>query len=1186
MIAEVNNLKRQKPLNKLVAAGLAGALLFGAGGTALVLQQPTPVTAHETPPVVDESELLKSASEVQQGEAEPATADGAANSAPANSGDANNHAANRGPANSGEVSGAGADGSTRANNATAEGSNQQPGLGSDPNEVVTTIVSAEQQLFDFVGVETRVVNAVKEYAAEHELDASAVEVVEHYQNAFTGFAIAAPRWAVPTIQEVGGVKTAFVEAQYQLPSPEQTQALQDGISEWVNGSALAMTGADKLGADGSGTLISIIDSGTAVTHEAFSGDLADDSLKLTAAKLEQLRGSLQSDPRYVSEKIPFSYDYADKDDNAVPEDSFSMEHGTHVASIAAANGGDKIRGTAPGAQLMVQKVFRNFDGGASDTAVLAALDDTARVLPDVVNLSLGSDSGFSVAREGLYTEIYQSLREKGVIVNVAAGNSTHAAIKNVDKSNLPHVTDPDYGIISTPASLQPNLAVASVDTAKVRPYLLSGDGTKIYYTPALTSEGASSLTFEPLSGATHKYAAAGYGTYDEFEAAKQAVTDAGGSPEETVFLVHRGGEEYGMALTFQNKVSNAGEVKAVLFIDGSDDLSPKSPVVDYTTVPSAMISKTLGEQLLTATNKTLTFDNSFVDAPDTRYAVSGFSSFGVTPELELKPDFAAPGGSVYAAVLDNQYESMSGTSMAAPQTAGLLAVIKKQLQTSGKYGNLSDQQAADLSKRLLMSTATPLTNQLTNTLYTPRQQGAGLVNGAAALQSAVDVRVVDAVDAARPSASLGDSKTGNYSFSFELTNLTGSEQRYTLRANALSDKIADGHFQTTQDDWTGRGITVSFSVEAVSGSASAQQVTVPATGSTTVKVEITAGDAFKAAVAEAVNGTYIDGFVRLESDSVPNLSIPFLGFYGDWGQAPIFDADLTSGQAHIYGSAFVNVNNGLPLGINPLDREAQDGVLINPAAHVKPERAVLSPTRYAVSPNQAQTVTGLLRNADTLSYQFVRDSDGEVVKEYNYQQVVKSSYVDVLDAVFYAEAKTRPVPTIGSHDEADNELEPGGYTLKQTAKTAGPGAKTSVRETKFRYDNTGPRVESAAVEGSAGDETLVVTVSDDTFVASIDLQETPGAGWYHREIVRDPNRSEDGRNHYQVSIPLSKIRESWASSEEKLGSARELPPTAVLYVWDYGLNIQKPLPVTLFKSPVTGVTIDQQELQLVPGQSQ
>ena len=204
--------------------------------------------------------------------------------------------------------------------------------------------------------------SVKESAQSHQAattdesstqDEKKIGEVADYYHALDGFAINVPASAVDQIRNADGVKNVFVEQVHYLPAPvtdEATSTLGTPGLNSLNDASLAMTHSDSLSYTGKGQLIAVIDSGLDTSHPAFSGQMDADSLALTKGE-QATRAAAMNEGKtgtYVSDKIPFVYDYADHDNNVLPPATADMSHGTHVAGIAAANA-DTIRGTAPDA---------------------------------------------------------------------------------------------------------------------------------------------------------------------------------------------------------------------------------------------------------------------------------------------------------------------------------------------------------------------------------------------------------------------------------------------------------------------------------------------------------------------------------------------------------------------------------------------------------------------------------------------------------------------------------------------------------------------------------------------------------------------------------------------------------------------------------------------------------------------
>ncbi|UKI12400.1 MAG: Fn3-like domain-containing protein [Oscillospiraceae bacterium] len=82
-------------------------------------------------------------------------------------------------------------------------------------------------------------------------------------------------------------------------------------------------------------------------------------------------------------------------------------------------------------------------------------------------------------------------------------------------------------------------------------------------------------------------------------------------------------------------------------------------------------------------------------------------------------------------------------------------------------------------------------------------------------------------------------------------------------------------------------ITLEADGKAVSGN-----ITVPAGKTVSVTVTIKLGDAGRKYLDESfVNGMYVEGFVSLQATGKTKVTIglPYLAFYGDWNDAPLFD---------------------------------------------------------------------------------------------------------------------------------------------------------------------------------------------------------------------------------------------------------------------------------------------------------
>lgn len=899
-----------------------------------------------------------------------------------------------------------------------------------------------------------------------------VEVRYEYTTVFNGLSVEADYADLETIQDLPGVKDAYVSQVYQLIEPVNETKLADSVP------AIGGDISQETGYTGKGMVVAILDTGLDTSHEAFQRDVNgakynknDIQAKILNNKLHA--GEISVDSVYKRSKIPFAYDYSEPDTNVAGGNS----HGTHVAGIVGANGG-KVTGVAPDAQLMIMKIFKDDGSGAYDSDILAALDDAVMLGADAINMSLGMTAGFSEDAATNMRDVYQRVKNAGISLMCAAGNEYSSSYKSASGTDLPLASNPDNGAVASPSTYGAALSVASMNNVKATaPYLLVGDRKIRYSDPAETaSKQIASLND------TYEYVDCGVGATSDF---------TGKSLSGKVALIQRAGEENGEILSFAQKEKNAkaAGAKAVIIYDNVED-----DLVNMATdgsIPAVFISKADGEAMLAATEKKVSFSKSYLSQFQDAYSgkMSDFSSWGVTPDLKLKPEITAPGGDIYSTLPGGLYGSMSGTSMASPHMAGAAVVMAQYITEELGGTDMTQQEITALSNKLLMSTAVPVKNKQ-NLPYSPRKQGAGLVQLGRATKAKA---YLSSAEGGLPKAELGYSTDGSFSFSFQANNLSTSEIKYEVGVTVLTEDTVTENGKTylaqSPRELGADEVTVTAPVT----------VTLSASSTTTVDVSLALTEKGKAALdKDFPNGIYVEGFVTLTpvngGDTI-SLGLPFLGFYGNWSAAPIFDASVydTDKSPAVYRTMlglFGADGSGYYLGHNlyATDNDRFDKNYI----------AMSNKTsNYHVTAAMA-----MLRSADTLTFTVTDESDTKVYEE-ELENQSKTYYSSSQQSYHTPMAATGFTGYIKSKFTAAKALPEGTYTYTVTATLNG---KTETETFPLTIDNQAPQVVKSEVVIQNGKRLWKVTVTDNHYVQAVcaTLGSTPLTGWYA------PNETVEG----------------------------------------------------------------------------
>ncbi|KAI8402454.1 hypothetical protein FOFC_17768 [Fusarium oxysporum] len=466
--------------------------------------------------------------------------------------------------------------------------------------------------------------------------------------------MAAKMAALPAVKNMWPVKV------YSIPKPRIEWTATPGMKAPLKKRDLNDTAdtfsphvqvqVDKLrekGITGHGIKVAVVDTGIDYKHPALGGCFGPNCL------------------------VSFGTDLVgDKYDgfNAVYPDDDPMDcqgHGSHVAGIVAAQENEYgFTGAAPGVTLGAYRVF-GCSGEAGNDVLIAAFNQAYQDGADIITASIGGPSGWS---EEPWAVAVSRIVEKGVPCTVSAGNSG------------------DVGMFyaSTAANGNKVMAIASYDNSdyvsllNISHYTVDNSSKKIDFGSTAGSPAAWGNVTLPL-WAPNLDPATPNGGCDAYPADTPDLS-------KYIVLVRRG------SCTFVQKAQNAAKHGAKYFLVYNNAASGAS-AIDVSTVEgivaAGMVPAKTGTkwvELLKA-GSTVTLEMS--DGSDgkvileesknnvTGGAVSTYSSWGPTWELDVKPQFGSPGGNILSTypLKKGGYAVLSGTSMACPLVAGVIALI-------------------------------------------------------------------------------------------------------------------------------------------------------------------------------------------------------------------------------------------------------------------------------------------------------------------------------------------------------------------------------------------------------------------------------------------------------------------------------------------------------------------------------
>lgn len=823
-------------------------------------------------------------------------------------------------------------------------------------------------------------------------DKGLIMKVEHtYSSILDGAFVRTTYEQIEKICDVEGVERIMISNTY-LPAA----AVENPVDVYETG----IFNSSDISFTGKGTIVAILDTGCDYTHSAFTTHTVIDpryNRDDIAGKLSSLIANTYGDELEAREvyygnitggKIAYGYDYADKDTDIMP---LSSEHGTHVAGIIGGYD-DTITGVAIDTQFAIMKVFSDYEQGAEDGDIIAALEDSVLLGVDAINMSLGSSCGFSLEsdQDKVYkNELYKKIEDAGISLVVAASNDYSSGFGS-EQGNTNKTDNPDSATVGAPSTYEASLSVASINGNKENYMLVNGE--RIVFFNESYNMASKKYNFFEMLGVTAENPTTEL-EYVTVPGLGYAINYAGIDVNGKIALISRGD------ITFEEKVQyaqEAGAIAAIIYNNVFGEIS--MTVGNHIKIPVISITKDDGDAMAATEGGKVKFDFANEAGP----FMSDFSSWGPNPDLKLKPEITAHGGNILSAIPGGEYEELSGTSMAAPNMCGISVLIRQYVKE--KYPEMSVTEVRDLVNQLCMSTATIALDNKGNP-YSPRKQGAGIADIKKSTTTGAYL-YVDGIG--KTKLELGDDpkRTGVYTMSINLKNLSDKAVSYTLGNITMTESISESEPEYVAEMAYLLSNTAEYAVEGGILENGVVTVAGGATAKVSITLKLSAQD--KAYLNSTfANGMFVEGFVTFDNTDANgvDLNAPFLAFYGDWGEAPLFDLDYYMEETEAHNNAIdeddkikADYYATTPLGSYYYDYLLPLGCFVykideteyTPIPGTR-EHAAVSYFSDAISGIYG-VFTGLLRGAKEMNISIVDTSTGEEVWSETQYNCYKAHY--------------------------------------------------------------------------------------------------------------------------------------------------------------------------------------------------